>query len=179
MGTWNVNPVLLPSANILANPVATDEVWPPASINVTNAKHPVLVCVSVSGALAARAHFSQHRLCVSVQMLFTGFPALLFSARACPQHEGRGHGLQRNHHCLHPPVKRQLLDYPLQPRVSVQKCVCVCVFCMCFVSCISRQQWGHLHISLMTFSVVRVHLFKISLRCRHPVGSTKTHCNDW
>lgn len=82
-------------------------------------------CFSVCGSLAARARFSQHRLCVSVQMLFTGFSALLFSARACPQHGGRGQGLQRNHHCLHPPVKRQLLDYPLQPRVTVQKSVCV------------------------------------------------------
>lgn len=47
MGTWNVKPVLLPSANILANPVATDEVWPPASINVTNAKHCFSVCECV------------------------------------------------------------------------------------------------------------------------------------
>lgn len=63
------------------------------------------------------------------------------------------------------------------PSAAQSQCAEICV-CACFACALSHAfsgSSGGIYIfTLMTFSVVRVRLFKISSHCRLPVGSTKT-----
>lgn len=123
------------------------------------------------------------RVLASVQMLFRGFSALLFSARACLQHGGRGQGLQRNHYCLHPLVKCQPLDHPPQPRVSLQKPVlCVCL-AFAFSPAFSHGQLTPLLWDIYIFYYWGFHLsvyvcLSGSCVARLPAASTRSHFNN-